>query len=228
MTSQWDRRDAKENERSSERRRKREAERREWERETTGEFALSPEIYQSEYIWISLTGLRLAARTSLGQVRFPWQRRDVRIYACSHIRAHVHLYALYSRPSACWIRWKGKQDAYASFSALSNDGLTINKSSCESRLFPSYFFPLRRANEHPTYIPFDSSRFYSSLRDMKDANANCANWRNASSSFLLERTLQMSNYFASFIWKFILLNNDMFKLFIISKISIIYNHYYLY
>lgn len=187
------------------REREKEEERR--ERETTSEFALSPEIYQSEYIWISLTGLRLAARTSLGQVRFPWQRRDVRIYTCERVFAYTCtrtlLHALYSRPSACWIRWKGKQDAYASFSALSNDGLTINKSSCESRLFPFYFPFASPTNIQRISIPFDSSRFYSSPQDMKDANANCANWRNASSSFLLERTLQMSNFCESFIWKYI-------------------------
>lgn len=68
----------------------------------------SAEIYQSESVWISLTGLRLAARTSLGQVRFPWQRRDACVCACAY-----NVRAQYSRPRrvcAGWIRWKGKQD----------------------------------------------------------------------------------------------------------------------
>lgn len=45
--------------------------------ETVGEYPRWTQIYQSKSVWISSTGLRLAARTNPGQVRLLWKDAHV-------------------------------------------------------------------------------------------------------------------------------------------------------
>lgn len=81
------------------------------------------------------------------------EARCAYIYMRARVRVYVNAYTFtrYIRgPARVELGGKANKTRTPPL-ALSNDGLTINKSSCESRLFPSYFFPLRRANEHPTY-----------------------------------------------------------------------------